>query len=706
MPDLTIERLFGNPPLTGRLPTHLKFAPDGSYVAYLQAASDDRERLDLWRMDMESKETRCWLNARDLVNDDAIMSDAEKAERERRRLFSSGITTFQISPDGKRLLIPAGGTGYLFDVGSETLTAFTQEETRQTDFQFSPEGRFISYVRDNDLYYYDVEARTETAVTEDGSEWIASGIADFIAQEEMHRFEGHWWAADESRLAFTRTDTSTVAVSHRYEIDADAFNVIEQRYPYAGEANATVDLCVYELSGAGTTTLTYRHAADDYLARVRWAGDNLAVQVQSRDQQRLWLDFHQPGTGGYQTILEETSESWINLHDNLQPIDDGRFFWTSERDGSSQLYLYSNGEPDQLTEGPGRVNEVLHADAERVVFSGWREDPTEQHLYCLSLAGGGQQACSTEPGWHDFTVSADGRRVIDRWTSLGNMGEIQIRTINPTEGESKHLAAEDTDPEHPYRPYLGNHVTPVLGTLTAEDGQTLHYRLTEPRETSGTHPLVVYVYGGPGVNRVRNEWAPLLLQLFSSRGFGVLELDNRGSANRSREFEAPIYRRLGRAEVNDQVVGARFAQSLPWVDASRIGVFGHSYGGYMTLMCLAQAPEVFQAGVAVAPVSEWELYDTHYTERYLSTPQDNPEGYRESAVFPYLDKLSGKLLIMHGMADDNVLFTHSTRLFKALQSQGTPFEMMTYPGSKHSLQEQDVSTHRFNMILDFFERSL
>lgn len=217
---------------------------------------------------------------------------------------------------------------------------------------------------------------------------------------------------------------------------------------------------------------------------------------------------------------------------------------------------------------------------------------------------------------------------------------------------------------------------------------------------------MVYVYGGPGVHRVKNEWAPLLLQLFAARGFGVLELDNRGSANRGRAFEAPIYRQLGRAEVSDQILGAEFAQSLDWVDADRIGVFGHSYGGYMTLMCLAQAPKLFKAGVAVAPVSEWGLYDTHYTERYLGTPSDNPDGYRESAVLPHLDRLQGKLLIMHGMADDNVLFTHSTKLFKALQSKNKSFEMMTYPGSKHALQEQDVSIHRFNLILDFFERSL
>ncbi|MEM8770002.1 MAG: S9 family peptidase, partial [Pseudomonadota bacterium] len=287
---------------------------------------------------------------------------------------------------------------------------------------------------------------------------------------------------------------------------------------------------------------------------------------------------------------------------------------------------------------------------------------------------------------------------IDRWTSLESMGGLSIQT-----NDSQTLIEDAATGA--YAPFLGAHVRPTLGTLTAEDGQTLHYRLTRPAG-DGPHPLIVYVYGGPGVHRVKNEWAPLLLQLFASRGFGVLELDNRGSSNRGRDFEAPIYRRMGEAEVRDQRLGAEFAQGLEWVDGERIGVFGHSYGGYMTLMCLARAGDVFKAGVSAAPVTAWELYDTHYTERYLATPADNAEGYAASAVFPYLDDLNGKLLVMHGMADDNVLFTHTTRLIKALQNRCKPFEMMAYPGSKHALQEQTVSIHRFNLILDFFERTL
>ena len=205
---------------------------------------------------------------------------------------------------------------------------------------------------------------------------------------------------------------------------------------------------------------------------------------------------------------------------------------------------------------------------------------------------------------------------------------------------------------------------------------------------------------------MRNEWPPLLLQLLAQRGFCVLELDNRGSANRGLRFEAAIHRCLGQAEVRDQALGVEFAANLPWVDPERIGVFGHSYGGYMALMCLAQVPERFRAGVAVAPVTDWRLYDTHYTERYLGHPEDNAEGYAASSALTHLEGIHGKLLLMHGMSDDNVVFTHSMRLMAALQEANVAFELMTYPGAKHSLQQKAVAIHRFNLILDFFERHL
>ena len=262
------------------------------------------------------------------------------------------------------------------------------------------------------------------------------------------------------------------------------------------------------------------------------------------------------------------------------------------------------------------------------------------------------------------------------------------------------------DARHPYFPYLEAHSTPLVGALVAH-GPRLFTRVTQPtgRRDGRRYPVVVHVYGGPGAQRVRRHFAPLSLQLFAQAGFGVFELDNRGSANRDRAFEGAIHGRLGHVEVEDQLAGLLHLRKLPWVDPDRIGVFGHSYGGYMVLKCLANGLG-FAAGAAVAPVTDWRLYDTHYTERYLGMPDDNPEGYAASGALPDAARIKAPLLLMHGMADDNVHFAHTLKLVKALQDAGTPFELMTYPGAKHALQERSVAIHRYNAILDFFRRRL
>ncbi len=703
MKTLTVERLFSDPPLTGALPNSVKFSPAGDALAFLRVADDDRDRQDLWRFDLNSKDISCWLDARRLIDPDATMTDAEKAERERKRQFARGITSYDFAPDGSYLMIPVEGTGYLLQTSSDNLQAFTPDDTRQTDFTISPKGNYISYVRNGDLFYYDLKAQQEIRITSDGGGLISNGIADFIAQEEMHRFEGHWWSADESAIAFTRVDESPINASQRYEIDADEFNVVEQRYPYAGAQNASVELKVFRLHEQTTADVAWRDADDDYLARVNWAQNELAIQRQTRNQQTMSLDFVDPMEDTRRRMLTETSPTWLNLHDNFRSLDAERFLWTSERDGHAHLYLYSNGEPHQLTSGDAAVNRIMHVGKDEVLLSGWFNAPTEQHLYRLPLDGGTPEAITSRAGWHDVTVDKAGRYIADRMTSLDNPGALDLIDL---ESAATTSLVSTQSARNPYDEFAAAHCPALLGEIEAEDGQTLHYRLTRPHDTDTPVPLVVHVYGGPGVQRVKNEWQPLTVQLFAQHGFGVLELDNRGSSNRGRSFEAPIFKQMGVAEVADQIAGAEFAASLDWVDADRIGVFGHSYGGYMTLMCLAKAPGIFKAGVSVAPVTDWALYDTHYTERYLSTPQENSAGYSSSSVFPYLSALQGKLLVIHGMADDNVLFTNATKLFKALQQQNFPFEMMTYPGAKHALQERDVSIHRYSLILDFFQRNL
>ena len=285
--------------------------------------------------------------------------------------------------------------------------------------------------------------------------------------------------------------------------------------------------------------------------------------------------------------------------------------------------------------------------------------------------------------------------------------QLQVSLHGPTGERQAWLLENKVDKGHPLASYMRDWNYPEFGQLTAEDGQTLYYKMTKPSDfdKAKKYPVMVYVYGGPGAQRVTKSWGNHFVQYMTQQGFIVFTLDNRGSDNRGKAFEAPIYKNMGSPEVTDQVTGATFLKSLPYVDEDRIGIYGHSYGGYMTLMTMFKAPEHFKAGVSGAPVTDWRLYDTHYTERFMGMP-DEGENYEASSVFPYADGLKGDLLMYHGMADDNVLFTHSTKLYKQLQDNEQPFEMMNYPGKKHSINGRHTKIHLYSMIAQFFQQTI
>ena len=738
MAKLTPERLFADPPLFAEPPRDLRMAPNGTCLSFLLGAAENSERLDLWRADPATGEGGCWVHSADLPAAGAP-SAAERAAMERRRSFSTGITGHQWLADGSAVLLIAEGAGHLLDAATGEVRQLTPRGRRCTDLKLSPQGRRLSYVSESGLHVRSLDggAAQTVAASEDPNQ--SFGSADFLAQEELHRFDGHWWREDGRQIAFTRVDLSPVKPSQRFEADADGLRLVEQRYPFAGEANPQTALALHDLQTGASRWIDCAEAPDDYLARVAFVRAGLAVQMLNRAQDRLLLKIVRLDDLSQRILIEEDAAAWINLHDNFTEIGQNDYLWTSERDGASHLYRYQGGGCEQLTSGPGRVNRVLCADAQQAFLSGWFETPTEQHLHRLDLASRRLERL-TDAGWHELSATEQGGWIIDQHSSLTWPKETRF---GPPEGpwlplrcppsgeDSERLRQAPSRPKdaqgnadgqaenakagasrlrlrrgHPYREFADAHVQPQLGTIAAEDGQALHYRLTRPERLAAPAPLVVYVYGGPGVQLVRNDWPPLLLQLFAQRGFGVLELDNRGSANRERAFETAIHRRLGAAEVRDQAKGAEFAAALPWVDGDRIGAFGHSYGGYMALMCLALTPNLFKAAAAAAPVTDWRLYDSCYTERYLGQPADHPQAYAASSPLSQLDGIQGALLLMHGMSDDNVVFTHSMRLMQALQERNKPFELMAYPNAKHSMQQRAVAVHRFNLILDFFSRRL
>ncbi|MEY3712707.1 MAG: Prolyl tripeptidyl peptidase precursor [Pseudomonadota bacterium] len=739
--SLTIERIFAAPDLSGASLRGARFSPDGKLVTYLQGKATNKDRLDIWAYDTARRESRLLVDSAALVPQEAALSPEEEARRERARTSSlSGIVEYDFSADSRRLLIPLNGDLYLYDLAASADRAvrrLTETAAAETDARFSPRGRYVSFVRDQNLYVIDLASGEERAITSGGAGLISYGMAEFIAQEEMDRSTGYWWAPDETRIAYTRVDESPVDEVERFEIYADTVKVIRQRYPAAGRANAKVDLFVATLATRNIESreLPTAAAGDGYLARVNWMPDSkaLAVQRQSRNQQFLELLRIDVDTGATQPLLQERSDTWIDLYEELTFLKTRpAFIWASARSGYKHLYLYgldgrlirpiTAGNWMVVGDGGERAIEAVDEKRGVVYFTANRDTPLERHLYSAPLDGGidpsniekGIRRLSVTAGWHSNVLSSNGLLWLDTYSNPDTPPSLTLRRIDGRPIDV--LVANTLDASHPYAPYRAQHQRTEFGTLQAADGQTLHYQLIKPInfDPNKRYPVIVDVYGGPGNQRVRNAWGGFprgnegfFRQFLAQQGYLVFTLDNRGSGFRGTAFEGALYRRMGSIEIDDQVRGVEFLRSLPYVDARRVGVFGWSYGGYMALMAMVRAPEYFTAGVAGAPVTDWRLYDTHYTERFMSTPADNPEGYRDGMVMTHAANLRGCLLVMHGMADDNVLFTHSTALFKTLQDLRKPFEVMPYPGSKHALMRfPNTGPHGYDTVARFFARTL
>lgn len=712
--SISIERIFQSPALGGSEPKKLKVSPDGKRVTFLRGKDTDYEQQDLWEYEIASGETRMLFNSDDLTDGTVELSDEEKARRERQRIRGSGIIEYHWSADGTALLFPLAGDAFYYELGEKSAQQLLKTEAFETDIKLSPRGRFISYIRDQNLYIKEIKTGKERAVTTEGGGTIKFGMAEFVAQEEMSRNTGYWWAPDESKIAFTKVDESPVHIITRSEIYADSIKVIEQRYPSTGTDNVEINLATYDLKTGKTDWIDLGEEKDIYIARAKWMkdGKSLTYQQQSRDQQTLTLRAYDTEKKTQTTLLQETSDTWVNLHKDLRFLEDGKHFvWASERDGFKHLYLYTNqGEKiRQLTKGDWVVDKINAVDEEKglIYFSGRKSTPTEKHLYQVSLEGSEVTQITQRSGFHDLTFSQDASVYVDKFSTINSPFQVSLHNAK---GEPLTWLSENKiDQNHPLFSYQKKWVKPRFGTLKTDDGVDLHYRLYKPKKIVGKHPVIVFTYGGPHAQVVQNKWygnRGLLMQHWVDKGYVVFTLDNRGSNYRGKAFEEPIYKKMGSIEVTDQVEGVKYLRTLDFVDSDRIGIYGHSYGGYMALMAMFKAGDYFTAGVSGAPVTDWLLYDTHYTERYMGDPRNVPKAYTASSVFPYAKDLKGALLIYHGMADDNVLFTHSTKLYKHLQDLAIPFEVMDYPGKKHSIRGKNTGIHLYKTITNFFDRNI
>lgn len=544
---LTIERMNASPALAGTSPRGLKLSPDGQRVTYLAGRKDNQNFYDLWQMDVKTGESSLLLNADKLASNE--LSDEEKARRERQRIYGEGIMEYFWADDSKALLIPASGNLYYFSLADNSVSQLPIGEGFATDARLSPKGNFVSFVRDQNLYVLNLATKKLEAMTTDGGGAIKNAMAEFVAQEEMDRMTGYWWAPDESAIAFTRIDESGVELATRNEIYADGIKLTEQRYPAAGKNNVEIQLGVVTLKNKAINwvTLSDDKNKDIYLPRVDWLPDSkhLSFQWQSRDQQKLDLQLVAlDALTKPKTLVKERSDAWVNLNNDLHFLkQQSAFIWASERDGFNHLYLFDlKGKlKTQLTKGNWAVDELEYIDetAGWVYFTGRKDTPIEKHLYRVPLAGGKVERVSSEAGMHN-PVFADNQSVyLDYFNSLSQPPQISLHG-----DKGQHLAwveQNQVKAGHPLYDYAGLWQLPEFKELKAEDGQVLQTRLFKPMpfDASKKYPVVVRVYGGPHAQLVTNSWSEqdYFTQYLVQQGYVVFQLDNRGSAHRGTQFE-------------------------------------------------------------------------------------------------------------------------------------------------------------------------
>ena len=696
---LTLERVFASPALTGARPRVLKLSPDGRLATLLKNRPDDQDRFDLWAYDTRSGQSRMLVDSVKLAG--GPLSETERMNRERRRIANvKGITNYDWAPDGQRLLVPVDGDLWLASLDG-SVRQITATPATETDAQLSPKGGFASFVRDRALFVTDLAAGRETKLAGESDAKVSWGVAEFIAQEELARFDGHWWAPDDSRIAVARVDETPVKLVTRAAIGADGTRLFTQAYPAAGTANADVSLWLMNPDGTGRVAVDLGADKDIYVARVSWAPDARILYVQrlARNQQRLDLLAVDPASGAARVVASETAGTWINLTNSFRSLKDGSLIWASERDDYRHLYRLAPGKAGSahsaaaLTGGRWAVDELVGVNEAqgRLWFTGFADSTLEKHVYALDYrkAGARPVRLTAAGGWHDAVMDKAGTRLVITSTTPAQPPQVWL-----ADGAGRRLAwieENRLDASHPYAPYMASHVVPEFGTLTAADGQRMDWRLLKPKG-AGPFPVLMQVYGGPHAHNVHKRFPAVIEQYLVSRGWAVFQLDNRGSNNRGKAFEDPIFRAMGGVEVQDQLAALAWIKQQPWARGDKVAVNGWSYGGYMVLKLLEAAPGAFAAGISGAPVTRWELYDTAYTERYLGTPQDGPEVYAKSGALGDAGKIRDPLLLIHGMADDNVVFENSTAMMTALQKARTPFDLMVYPGATHATPGLEVHT--------------
>jgi dipeptidyl-peptidase-4 len=721
---ITYDHLGQYPEPGQRMPRQIQFSPDGKLITYLQSEQPSKE-LALFAFDVAGRSARRLLGATDLLKEAKPMSREEELRRERQRQFARGVTSYRWAKRAPVILLPFGGDVFVRTAAGE-IKRLTETPAPELDPQVCDGGERVVFVRGGELFSVDVATGREAQLTRGAPEGVTHGLSDFNGQEEFEEPSGFWISPDCDRIAYLEVDDREVTTVPVVGYRAGKADVMMQKFPLAGTKNPRVRAGILDLATKKTTWLRWPREEERYLGRFAWSPDGKALFLQalSRDQKRLALVRADPRSGAATEAAVETSPTWIEFAPVKLLERSPRLLWTKPVGGHLHVELrdaVSGAAIATLTSGDWDVLGISGVDEEKgtAFVTGTKEGPTERSTYAVPLAGGAPggrveggapspaqalpaKRITAEPGVHVAIMDRAGRGYVDVHSAIDRMWKVIVR------GADGAALGELPVPVEPEVAAFGLRA-PKLVDVRAPNGETLHGSLLAPRtiEPGRRYPVVVMVYGGPGVQTVFNAWSPKLLwNHLADRKVVVFQLDNRGTSGRGPAFEGVVYGRLGEIELADQIAGLDYLKTLPFADAGRVGIYGHSYGGRMTLLALLKAPDRFQVGVAASPATDDRRYDTGWTERYMGLPDKNGAAYDATDISKLAPNLRGKLLLMHGLMDENVHFVHTAKMIDAFVTAGKRFDLLLLPGERHGYMNPAASKYAMQRTVEYLTENL
>ncbi len=630
------------------------------------------------------------------------------------------IGNYNFSKDEKQVLIGTDlesvyrhstkGQYYLYNLETKKLEKLTEGE-KQRLAVFSPDGKRVAYVQENNLFVKSLETGETVQITNDGElNKIINGGTDWVYEEEFGFDQAFFWSPDGLKIAFYKFDESAVKQFTMAMYGNLYPNQYEFKYPKAGEANAKVEIKIFDLKTQKVIDAQLPEA--EYIPRIKWANaNNLAVLTMNRHQNDLKLNLIDAATGSGKVILNENSNTYIDVDDDWHFFKDGSgFIWTSDESGYKHIYKYDmqGKSKTQITSGNWQVDEFFGVDEKTglLYFSATKESSVERNVYSINLKGKGLTSLTPQKGWNTANFS-NGFKYFINYYSTAN--KPYVITLN--DGKGKVIRTLKTN-ENLNETLKAFNLSPVeFSKVDISKDVSLNAWMIKPSDfdPNKKYPLLMYVYGGPGSQTVKNSWGGknfFWFQMLAQQGYIVVSVDNRGTGAKGRDFQKVTYKQLGKYETEDQIAASKFFSKFPYIDASRIGIWGWSYGGYMSSLCLFKGADIFKSAIAVAPVTNWRYYDSIYTERYMQTPQENADGYDDNSPINHVDSLKGNYLLVHGSADDNVHYQNSMEMITALVNANKQFDFMVYPNKNHGIYGGNTRYHLYKKMTDFLINNL